>query len=136
MCSHLHQWFMVVLTFFSFIANEYRGDINRDNPLGCEGQLAYSFAALVKKLWNGEHEYLYPKNLKVRTCVCVCYQILLFPPLFSHVAFGVQQVPQLSVSGAAGCPGVHVLLPRPPARGPQQSEEEASDRARGGQGEA
>ena len=62
---------VVCLSFFA-VANEYRSDVNRENPLGCEGQLAYSFAALVKKLWNGENEYLYPRNLKVCVCLCVC----------------------------------------------------------------
>lgn len=62
---------LLVLLASTYVANHYRSDINRENPLGCEGQLAYSFAALVKKLWNGDNEYLYPKNLKVCACVRV-----------------------------------------------------------------
>ena len=63
---------LLVLFASTCVANEYRSDINRENPLGCEGQLAYSFAALVKKLWNGDNEYLYPKNLKVCVCARAC----------------------------------------------------------------
>jgi ubiquitin C-terminal hydrolase len=47
-----------------FLSYQYKADVNRENPLGCEGQLAYSFAGLVRKMWSNEEDYLYPRNLR------------------------------------------------------------------------
>ena len=53
--------------FFSFQGNEYKDDINTENPLGAGGKLAIIFAKLMRDLWLGRDRSLSPYNLKVKT---------------------------------------------------------------------
>ena len=74
---------VVVTRMLLYPANRYKADINRENPLGCEGQLAYCFAGLVRRLWTTEDDYIYPRNLRVsshdyRVCVCVCVCVCVY----------------------------------------------------------
>ena len=48
-----------------FLGGKYRNDINKDNPLGCQGQLAECFNTMIDKLWSGKMEYISPRKIKV-----------------------------------------------------------------------
>ena len=37
-----------------FLTNRYRADINKSNRLGMQGEVAKSYASLIKKLWQGD----------------------------------------------------------------------------------
>ena len=47
---------------FVSIANRYRTDMNKANPIQ---KLSLGFASLVKALWDGEKEYLRPVQFRV-----------------------------------------------------------------------
>ncbi|XP_037071195.1 ubiquitin carboxyl-terminal hydrolase 19-like [Pollicipes pollicipes] len=47
-----------------FAESVFQSDINRDNPLGMSGQLALSFAVLLRVLWSGQHRSHNPHQLK------------------------------------------------------------------------
>eukprot|EP01136_Pigoraptor_vietnamica_P021063 Opistho-1_new@70791 len=47
-----------------FLEGKYRGDVNPKNPLGMGGQLAESFANLLRKLWSGRAPSESPASLK------------------------------------------------------------------------
>ena len=47
-----------------FIEGHFLADINKQNPLGFQGELAKCFSGIVRKLWSAEHQYLSPKKLK------------------------------------------------------------------------
>jgi ubiquitin C-terminal hydrolase len=34
-----------------FLSNSFTADLNRDNPLGCQGKIAETFAQLIQDLW-------------------------------------------------------------------------------------
>ena len=57
----------VFIIFFSFQGNEYKDDINTENPLGAGGKLAITFANLMRDLWLGRDRSLSPYSLKVKT---------------------------------------------------------------------
>lgn len=48
-----------------FLGGKYKTDINKDNPLGCQGQLAQCFYTMIDKLWSGKMEYISPRKIKV-----------------------------------------------------------------------
>ena len=47
-----------------FISGRYLANINKENPLGFQGELAKCFCLILRKLWSGEYEYFPPKKLK------------------------------------------------------------------------
>lgn len=47
-----------------FLSNEYKKDINKDNPLGSGGKIAKKYAYIVKSLWNGVKENYSPFSFK------------------------------------------------------------------------
>lgn len=47
-----------------FIADTYKNDINKDNPIGMKGNVAENFGNLMKQMWSGEEPYVSPKALK------------------------------------------------------------------------
>ncbi|RLN62074.1 hypothetical protein BBP00_00005009 [Phytophthora kernoviae] len=47
-----------------FLSNEYKKDLNRDNPLGTGGNLAAEYDALLKELWFGTVPSISPASLK------------------------------------------------------------------------
>ncbi|KAG7395625.1 hypothetical protein PHYBOEH_003425 [Phytophthora boehmeriae] len=47
-----------------FLSNEYKKDVNRDNPLGTGGNLAAEYDALLKELWFGTVPSTSPASLK------------------------------------------------------------------------
>lgn len=49
-----------------FLSDAYVRDINTDNPLGLKGELAESFANLIKEMWNGHHSSVAPREFKAK----------------------------------------------------------------------
>mmetsp|Transcript_9915 Transcript_9915/g.23668 ORF Transcript_9915/g.23668 Transcript_9915/m.23668 type:complete len:781 (-) Transcript_9915:317-2659(-) len=49
-----------------FVSNEYRRDINPDNPLGRSGELAEAFGSLMHSLWQGGVATVSPRGFKAR----------------------------------------------------------------------
>ena len=47
-----------------FIDGRFIADINSDNPLGFNGELAKCFYQVIRKLWSGEYESFPPRSLK------------------------------------------------------------------------
>lgn len=48
------------------LAGAWRDELNRDNPLGMEGEVARAYANLIDKLWNGSNKVFSPREFKVR----------------------------------------------------------------------
>lgn len=46
------------------ISDKYWDDINTDNPLGMGGEIAKSYADLIKAMWSGSHTCLSPRDFK------------------------------------------------------------------------
>jgi ubiquitin carboxyl-terminal hydrolase 8 len=47
-----------------FLQGKYLDELNRNNPLGSGGNVAMSYASLLKKMWGGEYSTLVPRLLK------------------------------------------------------------------------
>jgi len=47
-----------------FLTDEYKKDINKLNPLGSGGKLAYYYSELMKEVWLGSSSYVSPWELK------------------------------------------------------------------------
>jgi len=47
-----------------FLANKYKEEINKTNPLGNKGNVAEAYASLCKGLWSGQSASLAPRNVK------------------------------------------------------------------------
>eukprot|EP00045_Choanoeca_perplexa_P022766 m.10819 g.10819 ORF g.10819 m.10819 type:complete len:989 (-) comp9682_c1_seq1:271-3237(-) len=47
-----------------FLEQDWRRDINADNPIGQGGRMAEAFADLLRKLWSGAHRDVSPYDLK------------------------------------------------------------------------
>eukprot|EP01132_Coremiostelium_polycephalum_P009067 gene9067-11105_t len=47
-----------------FLSKRYENDINKNNPLGCGGDLAMNYAQLINELWSPDMGYVYPRYLK------------------------------------------------------------------------
>ena len=45
-----------------FLSGEFKGEINKDNPLGRGGELAEAFGALMRRLWQVGGGALYPQR--------------------------------------------------------------------------
>lgn len=58
-----------------FLTDEYKDEINRDNPLGMKGEIATAYAELIRQIWSGEHSYVAPRMFKT--------QVGRFAPQFS-----------------------------------------------------
>ena len=50
-------------------------ELNRDNPLGNQGEIAKAFADLLKAMWSGQHQSFAPRAFKL--------QVGRFAPQFS-----------------------------------------------------
>lgn len=48
-----------------FMSDNWSDEVNADNPLGMHGEIATSYADLVKTIWSGKYSYTVPKNFKV-----------------------------------------------------------------------
>jgi len=49
--------------------DRWKQELNVDNPLGMRGEVAMSYAELIKILWCGKYSYTIPRNFKV--CIAV-----------------------------------------------------------------
>ncbi|KAE8611761.1 hypothetical protein XENTR_v10012591 [Xenopus tropicalis] len=58
-----------------FVTDEYKKEINRENPLGMKGEIAVAYAELIRQIWSGEHSYVAPRMFKT--------QVGRFAPQFS-----------------------------------------------------
>ncbi|XP_035668964.1 ubiquitin carboxyl-terminal hydrolase 8-like [Branchiostoma floridae] len=47
-----------------FLKETYKFDINRENKLGCNGEIAEEFAAIIKALWSGQYRSVAPRDFK------------------------------------------------------------------------
>lgn len=47
-----------------FLDGRYIEEINRDNPIGCEGRLAEVYADLIEELWSGKESFVRPSAFK------------------------------------------------------------------------
>ena len=45
-----------------FLSNIYLNEINTENKLGSKGKIAHSYKKLLKQIWKGEEEYIYPNK--------------------------------------------------------------------------
>ncbi|XP_078676513.1 ubiquitin carboxyl-terminal hydrolase 15-like isoform X3 [Branchiostoma floridae x Branchiostoma belcheri] len=52
-----------VLTRY-FLENHYQEELNSDNPLGMKGEIAKTYAELIKQIWSGKYSYTIPRNFK------------------------------------------------------------------------
>jgi len=48
-----------------FMADKWRDELNCNNPLGMHGEIATSYAELIKVMWSGRCSYTVPRNFKV-----------------------------------------------------------------------
>ncbi|XP_041349901.1 ubiquitin carboxyl-terminal hydrolase 15-like isoform X2 [Gigantopelta aegis] len=53
-----------LLTEF-MLSDRWVSEVNEDNPLGNKGEIARSYAELIKTMWNGKYSYTVPRNFKV-----------------------------------------------------------------------
>ncbi|XP_075704906.1 ubiquitin carboxyl-terminal hydrolase 4-like [Rhinoderma darwinii] len=58
-----------------FQTDDYKDEINRDNPLGMKGEIATAYAGLIRQIWSGEQSYMAPRMFKT--------QVGRFAPQFS-----------------------------------------------------
>ena len=47
-----------------FLSNFYQNEINSQNRLGSGGKIARSYKKLLKQIWKGEEEYIYPNKFR------------------------------------------------------------------------
>src|SRR5271156_5699996 len=47
-----------------FLHDEYKEHINRDNPLGKNGDVAQAYGELIHEMWSGRTDSYAPKSLK------------------------------------------------------------------------
>ena len=47
-----------------FISREFEHDINEENVLGTQGEMALKFYQLIKQMWKGTNSFISPTNLK------------------------------------------------------------------------
>ncbi|KAI8973178.1 hypothetical protein BDF20DRAFT_945371 [Mycotypha africana] len=47
-----------------FLADNYKKDLNRDNPLGMKGQVAEAYGELIEKLWGASTRHVAPRDFK------------------------------------------------------------------------
>ena len=49
-----------------FLSGKWEEELNEDNPLGMHGEIATSYAELVRTIWSGKYSYTVPRNFKVQ----------------------------------------------------------------------
>ena len=47
-----------------FSAGQWKEELNLDNPLGMKGEIASSYAELIRNMWSGKYSYTVPRNFK------------------------------------------------------------------------
>ena len=56
--------------------DEWKQELNYDNPLGMHGEIATSYAELCKVIWSGKYSYTVPRNFKVGNKYLYSYIII------------------------------------------------------------
>ena len=49
---------------YYFLCNKFIESINKDNPLGYKGLIAFNYAKLIKGMWYGNNKCISPAELK------------------------------------------------------------------------
>ena len=47
------------------MSDDWRSELNIDNPLGMRGEIAKSYADLLHNIWSGNCSYTVPRDFKV-----------------------------------------------------------------------
>ncbi|XP_025106450.1 ubiquitin carboxyl-terminal hydrolase 15-like isoform X2 [Pomacea canaliculata] len=47
------------------LSNRWEEELNKENPLGMRGEIAVSFAELIREMWSGTRAYTMPRNFKI-----------------------------------------------------------------------
>ncbi|XP_076469575.1 ubiquitin carboxyl-terminal hydrolase 4-like [Babylonia areolata] len=47
------------------LSGQWEKELNKENPLGMRGEIAISFAELIREMWSGMRNYTVPRNFKV-----------------------------------------------------------------------
>ncbi|GAB1602017.1 ubiquitin carboxyl-terminal hydrolase 15-like [Argonauta hians] len=48
-----------------FLEEKWNEELNEDNPLGMQGEIAKTYAELAKLMWSGRYTYTIPRNFKI-----------------------------------------------------------------------
>ena len=62
------------------MGEDWKEELNLDNPLGMHGEIATTYAELIRKLWSGDCSYTVPRNFKASANRCqqiVCAKALV-----------------------------------------------------------
>lgn len=51
-----------------FLEERHLAELNKENPLGNQGEIAKAFADLLKAMWSGQHHSFPPRAFKVNEC--------------------------------------------------------------------
>lgn len=62
-----------------FLNDKYQEELNFDNPLGMRGEIAKSYAELIKQMWSGKFSYVTPRAFKVSVVNLFSASVLLSP---------------------------------------------------------
>ncbi len=74
-----------------FSADNYKHELNPQNPLGMRGEIAKAYADLMHQMWSGYNGFVAPRNFKVREwelllclpCIFILALITFFSFFFS-----------------------------------------------------
>ena len=47
------------------LSDRWINEVNENNPLGMGGEIARSYAELIKVMWSGKYSHTVPRNFKV-----------------------------------------------------------------------
>lgn len=62
-----------------FLNDKYQEELNFDNPLGMRGEIAKSYAELIKQMWSGKFSYVTPRAFKVSMGNLLSASVLVSP---------------------------------------------------------
>lgn len=73
-----------------FLQDRYWDELNNDNPLGMQGEIAKSFGDLIKNMWCGRYSYTVPRNFKARYVFCthttaIITALSIVPKVTNHI---------------------------------------------------
>ena len=46
------------------LSGQWAAELNKTNPLGMHGEIAVSFAGLLRQIWSGQRSFADPRNFK------------------------------------------------------------------------
>lgn len=56
------------------LSDRWISEVNESNPLGMGGEIAKSYAELIKVMWSGKYSHTVPRNFKV-SCISYWFQV-------------------------------------------------------------